>query len=71
MVLTEWNQRESQEFYLIHLLTTYCVSGLGLGAGDPAINKTDTVPFVLEEWVRGGQQTGQHPCPAPTILPSE
>lgn len=39
MALTEQNQRESQEFYLVHLLMTYCVSGLGLGTEDS--NKQD------------------------------
>lgn len=37
----------------MYIHTTYCVPGLGLGTRDTAINKTDTVPFTLEEWVRG------------------
>lgn len=37
----------------MYIHTTYSVPGPGLGTRDTAINKTDTVPFTLEEWARG------------------
>lgn len=60
----------------MYIHTTYCVPGLGLGTRDTAINKTDTVPFTLEEWARGTTRVSPPAdgpvasVSAPTILPS-
>ena len=58
---------ETLEFDLIHLLTTYCVPGLGLGTGDPAVNKRDTVPVTPEEQARGTARVSL-PANGPVLL---
>ena len=43
-----------------YLLSTYCVPGAVLGAGDTAVNKTDRNPCSLETPLQVGEADSNH-----------